>query len=302
MKLASFFDSDQTALGIVEGDRLLNLTAVSPHYSAATNNAVGFADMMSLISAENRAIDSVHRIAAWAAENESGRFSRPLAETDFNVPLSNPGKIICVGLNYADHCRETNTPMPASPVLFNKFSSALLPHGGEITWSPAVSQQVDYEAELAVIIGKKARFVKEADAFDYIAGYTIVNDISARDVQFSDGQWIRGKSFDTFCPMGPFVVTADEIADPHTLAIQCRVNGRTLQDSNTAEMIFKIPFLIEFISSFCTLYPGDIISTGTPHGVGAFRDPKIFLKTGDVVEVEIEGIGLLQNKVVQGSG
>jgi acylpyruvate hydrolase len=164
-----------------------------------------------------------------------------------------------------------------------------------------VSQQVDYEAELAVIIGKKARFVKEADAFNYIAGYTIVNDISARDVQFSDGQWIRGKSFDTFCPMGPFMVTADEIADPHTLAIQCRVNGRTLQDSNTAEMIFKIPFLIEFISSFCTLYPGDIISTGTPHGVGAFREPKIFLKTGDVVEVEIEGIGSLQNKVVQGS-
>lgn len=297
MRLASFTEAGQRVLGLVQGDRLLNLTAVSPHYTAATGNNVPFTDMASLLSAKNSSRETVQSLAAWAKENGAAEFSTPLAEADYTVPLLNPGKIICVGLNYADHCRETNTPLPSSPILFNKFSSSLLPHGGEITWSPTVTQQVDYEAELAIIIGKTARFVNEADAMDYIAGYTILNDISARDVQFSDGQWIRGKSFDTFCPMGPFVVTADDIADPHKLAIQCRVNGQTLQDSNTAEMIFKIPFLIEFISNFCTLYPGDIISTGTPHGVGAFREPKIFLKPGDEVEVEIEGIGLLKNKV-----
>jgi 2-keto-4-pentenoate hydratase/2-oxohepta-3-ene-1,7-dioic acid hydratase in catechol pathway len=160
-----------------------------------------------------------------------------------------------------------------------------------------MTQKVDYEAELAVIIGKKASRVSEDEAMDHVAGYTIVNDITARDVQSSDGQWIRGKSFDTFCPMGPFVVTAGALPDPHDLAIRCRVNGVTMQDSNTSEMIFKIPALISFISRSSTLMPGDIISTGTPHGVGVGRDPQVFLKPGDTVEVEVEGIGVLMNTV-----
>lgn len=295
MKLTSFIQSGKTQLGVVQGEKILNLTAVSAHTNGRDQTA--FSDMASLLTAVPHLQDRAHQLISWAEEKGAEQYSNPITQTEFTVPLANPGKIICVGLNYADHCRETNTPLPDSPVLFNKFNSALLPHEGEITWAADVTQKVDYEAELAVIIGKKARFVKEADALDYVAAYTIVNDISARDVQFADGQWIRGKSFDTFCPMGPFVVTADDIPDPQNLAIQCRVNGRTLQDSNTAEMIFKIPFLIEFISSFCTLYPGDIISTGTPHGVGAFRDPKVFLQPGDVVEVEIEGIGVLRNSV-----
>lgn len=300
MKLVSFNQSGQTQTGIVLTDQVLNLTALAPHYMGATANKTStavFADMASFLSGGNRTLDIAHSMVAWAQDNKANQFYTPLDAINLTVPIVNPGKIICVGLNYADHCRETDTPLPTSPVIFNKFNSALLPHLGEITWSPALSQQVDYEAELAIIIGKKARNVKADDALDYIAAYTIVNDISARDVQFSDGQWIRGKSFDTFCPMGPFAVTADEITDPHNLAIKCRVNDRTLQDSNTAEMIFKIPFLIEFISGFCTLHPGDIISTGTPHGVGAFRDPKIFLNPGDLVEVEIEKIGTLSNRV-----
>ena len=159
------------------------------------------------------------------------------------------------------------------------------------------SEKVDFEAELAVVIGKQGHGIAAADAYDYVAGYTIVNDISARDVQFGDGQWIRGKSFDTFAPMGPYIVTADEIPDPQKLAIQCRLNGNVMQDSNTKEMIFTIPVLIEFISRTCTILPGDIISTGTPHGVGVSRDPQVFLHPGDTVEVTVEGLGTLSNPV-----
>ena len=154
-----------------------------------------------------------------------------------------------------------------------------------------------YEAELAVVIGRKARNVTADQAYDYVAGYSIINDISARDVQFADQQWVRGKSFDTFCPMGPFLVTPDEIDDPMNLPIKLTLNGRIMQESNTYEMIFKLPYLIEFISKTCTLLPGDIISTGTPAGVGVFRDPKVLLKPGDLLEVEIEGLGLLRNSV-----
>ena len=188
MRLASFIESGQSVLGLVQGEQLLNLTAVSAHFTDATQNDGHFTDMALLLSANNGSRETVLSLAAWAKENGPTQFSIPLADAEYAVPLANPGKIICVGLNYADHCRETNTPLPSSPILFNKFTSSLLPHGGEITWSPKVTQQVDYEAELAIIIGKTARFVNEADAMDYIAGYTILNDISARDVQFSDGQ------------------------------------------------------------------------------------------------------------------
>ena len=220
----------------------------------------------------------------------------PLASVRLRAPLR-PGKIICVGLNYMDHCREQKIDPPDRPTLFAKFPTSVVGPGDAIEWPADFSTQVDYEAELAVVVGRTARRVRSDDALDYVFGYTVADDVSARDVQFSDKQWIRGKAADTFCPLGPVVVTRDEVPDPQALAIRCRVNGTTLQDSNTREMIFPVREIVAFISRAITLEPGDVILTGTPDGVGVFRDPKVFLKPGDRVEVEIEGLGLLSNPV-----
>jgi 2-keto-4-pentenoate hydratase/2-oxohepta-3-ene-1,7-dioic acid hydratase in catechol pathway len=202
-----------------------------------------------------------------------------------------------VGLNYFDHCREQDIEVPDRPILFAKFPSSIVGPEEEITWHPDTSQRVDYEAELAVVIGRKGRHIPIERAYEYVAGYTIVNDVSARDVQFTDKQWIRGKSFDTFCPMGPYLLTADELPDPHTLDIRCWVNGELRQSSNTRELIFKVHDLLAYISKTCTLMPGDILITGTPGGVGVFRNPQVFLKAGDLVEIEIDRLGRLQNRV-----
>jgi 2-keto-4-pentenoate hydratase/2-oxohepta-3-ene-1,7-dioic acid hydratase in catechol pathway len=218
-----------------------------------------------------------------------------------NLPINNrPGKIICVGLNYHDHAIESNMAVPKSPVIFSKFPSSAIGNEDAIVL-PQGSTEVDYEAELAVVIGQRASKVSAKDAMNYVQGYTCMNDVSARDFQFMDGQWQRGKSCDTFAPLGPWVVPADKIPDPHRLRVQCRLNGSVMQDSNTEQLIFKIPELIEFISATITLEPGDIIATGTPPGVGFARKPPVFLKPGDVVEIEIEGIGVLRNPVVASS-
>jgi 2-keto-4-pentenoate hydratase/2-oxohepta-3-ene-1,7-dioic acid hydratase in catechol pathway len=299
VKLVSYREQDETRLGVTQAGKIVNLSAAARRFAETTGREVpesAFASMADLLTASDGALETAGGITAWALEHAPDVIV-DLETAEIDIPLVNPGKIICIGLNYADHCRETNTPVPDSPVLFTKFTTSMLPHGGEISWLPEMTQKVDYEAELAVIIGRKAARVAEEEAMNYVAGYTIVNDVSARDVQFSDGQWIRGKSFDTFCPIGPFVVTADTLLDPHALDIQCRVNGITLQDSNTGEMIFKIPYLISYISHSSTLLPGDIISTGTPHGVGIGHDPQVLLKSGDKVEVEVEGIGILINTV-----
>jgi 5-carboxymethyl-2-hydroxymuconate isomerase len=214
------------------------------------------------------------------------------------APVERPAKVVAIGLNYWDHCRETNTPPPSRPIVFTKFSTAIIGPGTPITWSGALTREVDYEAELAVVIGKTARRVPEDRALDYVFGYTAANDVSARDLQFSDGQWVRAKSLDTFCPLGPVLVTADEIGDPQALAIRCELNGQRVQDSSTHEMIFGVAALISFCSHAFTLEPGDVILTGTPHGTGAFRDPKLFMQHGDTVVVEIAGIGRLQNPCV----
>ena len=211
-------------------------------------------------------------------------------------PIGRPGKIICVGLNYLDHCRETNTPPPEQPLRFTKFTTSMSGPSDDIVWSTHLTNEVDFEAELAVVIGKTGRFVGENDAFDFVAGYTVANDVSARDVQLGDGQWVRGKSLDTFCPLGPTFVTADEIPDPQNLAIRSILNGEVMQDSNTNLMIFPVAKLIAFCSQAFTLEPGDLILTGTPHGVGLGRDPKVYLKDGDVIVIEIEGIGRIMNK------
>jgi 2-keto-4-pentenoate hydratase/2-oxohepta-3-ene-1,7-dioic acid hydratase in catechol pathway len=211
-------------------------------------------------------------------------------------PIKRPGKIICVGLNYMDHCRETNTPPPERPLLFTKFTTAMTGPRDDIVWSTELTSEVDFEAELAVIIGKSCRRVTEGDAIDYVAGYTAANDVSARDVQLDDGQWVRGKSLDTFCPLGPAFVTSDEIPDPQNLAIRSILNGEIMQDSNTNLMIFSVASVIAFCSQAFTLEPGDIILTGTPHGVGLGRDPKVYMNDGDMIVVEIEGIGRIENR------
>lgn len=217
-----------------------------------------------------------------------------VALTDFTPPT----KVLAIGLNYADHARESGMTPPKNPLIFVKTQNSVCYDGDTITWAASASTTVDYEAELAVVIGKQAKNVSEADALGYVYGYTCCNDVSARDEQFADQQWVRAKSFDTFCPLGPSIVTADEIPDPQNLRIMCRVNGETLQDSNTSEMIFGVAYLISYISQYMTLEPGDIIATGTPFGVGFSRTPPIYLKDGDVCEIEIEGIGTLTNPVV----
>ena len=219
-----------------------------------------------------------------------------LASVHLSSPIPRPGKIICIGLNYRDHAEESGMAIPTSPIIFSKFGTCVI-GSGETVRIPPGSTQVDYEAELAVVIGRTAKNVSRSDAMDHVFGYTNFNDVSARDFQFADGQWQRGKSCDTFAPMGPAVVTADEILDPHDLNIRFRLNGETLQDSNTCQLIFKTPELIEFLSRVITLEPGDVIATGTPPGVGFARKPPIFMKPGDVAEVEIEGLGSLSNPI-----
>jgi 2-keto-4-pentenoate hydratase/2-oxohepta-3-ene-1,7-dioic acid hydratase in catechol pathway len=213
------------------------------------------------------------------------------------APVPRPGKFICIGLNYRDHAAESNMPIPEQPVIFSKFSNCVIAPGEPVV-IPSKSQQVDYEAELAVVIGRHAKNVKASQAYDYVLGYTAVNDVSARDFQFADGQWQRGKSSDTFAPMGQVIVTTDEIPDPHKLSIKLVLNGQTMQDSNTEQLIFGVPALIEFLTESITLEPGDVIATGTPPGVGFARKPPVFLKPGDQMEVLIEGIGGVGNPVV----
>lgn len=213
------------------------------------------------------------------------------------APVPRPGKIICIGLNYRDHAEESGAEIPKSPIIFSKFATCVAGAHQPIV-IPKTSSQVDYEAELAFVVGRRGKTVKKEDALRYVFGYMNFNDVSARDFQFADGQWQRGKSCDTFAPAGEFVATADEIKDPHNLNIQFRLNGETLQNSNTRELIFKIPELIEFISQTITLEPGDIVATGTPPGVGFARKPPVFLKDGDLAEVEIENLGVLANPIV----
>jgi 2-keto-4-pentenoate hydratase/2-oxohepta-3-ene-1,7-dioic acid hydratase in catechol pathway len=214
------------------------------------------------------------------------------------VPLSisRPGKIVCVGLNYLDHAQEGGMDLPKAPLLFAKWPNALIGDGEAIVLPPE-AHEVDYEAELGVVIGTTARRVSEADALDHVEGYICLNDVSARDLQFGDGQWTRGKSVDTFCPVGPRLVPREEIDDPQQLGIRCVLNGVAMQDSSTAQMIFSVAEIIAYVSRVITLEPGDLIATGTPAGVGVFRDPKVLLKDGDEVSVEIDGLGTLTNPV-----
>ncbi|MEU6107487.1 fumarylacetoacetate hydrolase family protein [Streptomyces albidoflavus] len=221
----------------------------------------------------------------------------PLSEVEVLSPLAAPQKIICIGLNYADHIRETGLETPEVPLAFVKTAHCLTGPASDIRVPRHASGQLDWEAELAVVIGRTARDVDAAHAMGHVFGYTVANDVSARDAQFSDGQWFRGKNFDDFCPLGPWIVTADEIPDPQALAVSAKVNGTTVQDSSTKEMIFGVAETLAYLSRYMTLHPGDVIATGTPHGVGMGRTPQLWLTDGDVVEVEVEKVGRLRNTV-----
>lgn len=247
-------------------------------------------------SAINRAREAYHYIIS---HSDKDKFMFDLADVSYGMPIPAPSKIICVGKNYADHVAEMQDgEIPEFPVLFAKFSNALIGPEDAIEKS-AFTDKLDYEAELAIVIGKETSQVNRADAYDYIAGYTIGNDISARDLQKRTPQWLQGKTLDCSTPIGPWIVTADEIEDPCNLSIRSFVNGEQRQDSNTSHFIFDIPFLIEFISHLITLTPGDIILTGTPDGVGFAMKPPQFLQDGDIVTLEIEEIGKMENSVIQ---
>jgi 2-keto-4-pentenoate hydratase/2-oxohepta-3-ene-1,7-dioic acid hydratase in catechol pathway len=216
-------------------------------------------------------------------------------------PMPDPRKIVCLGLNYRDHAAESGVPVPKEPILFSKYATALVGPTDPIVL-PSVSHEVDYEAELVIVVGKRGRHIAPDAAAAYVAGYTVGHDVSARDWQLKkEGrQWMVGKTFDTFAPTGPWLVTPDEVPDPHALPIRLRLNGQTMQDSSTSQMVFGVGPTLAYLSQVFTLEPGDLIFTGTPPGVGFARKPPVFLKGGDVVEVEIEGLGMLRNPVVQG--
>ncbi|MFK7742451.1 MAG: fumarylacetoacetate hydrolase family protein [Planctomycetota bacterium] len=213
-----------------------------------------------------------------------------------HAPVPRPGKILCIGLNYRDHAEEQGADLPERPLIFSKFSTCTLAPGGTIL-IPTGSTRTDFEAELGVVIGRRASRVRKADAMQHVLGYCNFHDVSARDFQFADGQWQRGKACDTFAPFGEFIATTDEVPDPHNLGIRLRLNGKTMQDSNTSQLVFDVPTLIADLSQYFTLEPGDVIATGTPPGVGFARKPPVYMQPGDTVEVEIDGLGVLRNLV-----
>ena len=267
MKISQFYDKNRLRLGLIEYNSLIPLDFQG--------------EMIDFIGGNPNCMPSGEPI--------------PLNRVKFAPVVNIPSKIIGVGLNYMDHIRESKGEVTNFPPLFAKFPSSLLGHNEQITWDSLLTQKVDFEGELAIIIGKKVYRCLESEAMENIFGYSCANDVSARDIQFGDKQWVRGKSLDTFCPIGPWIVTSDDISDPHSLGIKCLLNQQIMQDSHTRMMIFKVPQLISFLSQHFTLLPGDVILTGTPQGVGAFRDPPVYLKDGDEIVIEIEHLGRLVN-------
>ncbi len=271
-------------LGIVEAGHWLPAERILAH---------GPRTMSDLLAAGP---DGLTELRDAAARARIGMTGDPIAGADLLAPVPRPGKVVAIGRNYRDHADEEGVEPPPAPLIFSKWPSSVIGHGAEVRWDPALTGQVDYEAELAVVIGRPARRVGVADALDHVLGYTCLNDLSARDLQFGDGQWTRGKSLDTFCPMGPVLVTPDELGDAQDLAIRCSVEGDVLQQARTSQMYFSVAEIISHCSMAFTLEPGDVIATGTPAGVGVFREPPRFLADGDRVTVEIEGIGVLENR------
>jgi len=274
MKLATFQRRGAVSFGAISNGSITDLSHLG-------------VDLMSLL-AEGR-------LATQPVPPDAPR--HPLHEIEWLPPIPRPGKIVCAGLNYRSHLALLNEPIPEVPVLFTKPGTSLIGSGHPIVL-PHVSQKVDYEGELAVVIGKKGKYIPESAALSYVAGYTCANDVSAHDIEFRTSQWTSGKMLDAFCPLGSVLTTADEVPDPNALRLRTILNGETVQDESTSDMVFPVAALISYISSLSTLEPGDVILTGTPAGLGCMRDPPVFLKPGDQVTVTVDKIGRLDNPVI----
>jgi 2,4-didehydro-3-deoxy-L-rhamnonate hydrolase len=289
VRLISFRSGSGETLAVVAGDRWV---------AAADLVSGGPVTMADLLSGGETTLQT---LGAAAARSSIAQQGQPVDGLELLAPVPRPGKVVGIGRNYREHVDEEGADRPAAPLVFAKWPTAVIGDRAEIRWDPGLTGQVDWEAELGVVIGRRARAVEEAAALDHVLGYTCLNDVSARDIQFGDGQWVRGKSLDTFCPMGPALITADEIPDPQDLGIGCLVGAERVQDARTSQMYFGVAEIVAYCSRFFTLERGDVIATGTPGGVGVFRDPPRFLGDGDVVTVEIERIGRLVNVCRTGS-
>ena len=277
MKLATFKRGGRINFGAIVGDRAIDLGGLHP-------------DLVSLLAGGEAAMDAARQAVALAD------LSYAVSEIEWLPPVPRPGKVIGVGLNYRSHLALLDEPVPEFPVLFTKPTTSLVGSGHAIVLPP-VTSQVDYEGELAVVIGTRGKYIAESDALAHVGGYTCANDVSAHDIEFRTSQWTSGKMLDTFCPMGPVIATADEVPDPGCLHLRTTLNDELVQDESTSDMYFPVPKLISYISSLCTLEPGDVILTGTPAGLGCMRRPQLFLRPGDRVAVAIDRIGVLTSPV-----
>jgi acylpyruvate hydrolase len=316
MKLVTFAYRGTERVGLLEAGQVVDVNRAYAALLAqrgairaqAMADALVPAEMVSLLEAGEQALTAVREavsdaLARVASGDQAGGLRHngvifSSAEVTLKAPLPRPGKLILLGLNYRDHAEETGQKIPEVPTLFAKYRNSII-GPGETILIPRVTEQIDYEAEFAFVIGRRGHDIPRDRALDYVAGYTIVNDVSARDYQFVTSQWMVGKAFDTHCPMGPALVLKDEIADPHDLDISLSIAGEVLQRSNTRQLIFKIPETVEYLSQVLTLEPGDVISTGTPSGVGFARKPPRWLRPGETVRVEISGLGVLENPVAK---
>jgi 2,4-diketo-3-deoxy-L-fuconate hydrolase len=279
MKLIRWMNGNKPATGIVLNDEYFDTSSFGEDY-----NEFFF---------ENEGLDRFQKFA----ESNKDRLPKLSPNIRLASPIARPSKIVCIGLNYADHAKETNAQIPKEPIIFFKSTTALIGPNDDVI-IPKNSKKTDWEVELAIVIGKKASYVEESEALNYVAGYCLHNDLSEREFQIErGGQWVKGKSCDTFAPLGPYLATQDEITDVNNLKLWLKVNGQTMQNGNTSNFIFKVPFVVSYLSQFMTLLPGDVISTGTPAGVGLGMNPQVYLKPGDVVELGIDGLGSSKQNV-----
>jgi 2-keto-4-pentenoate hydratase/2-oxohepta-3-ene-1,7-dioic acid hydratase in catechol pathway len=294
VKLAAIRRGDKTQLHADVGDGYVDLGEAAAALGMA--GLAGLADVGDLYRAGPGMVANVRKAIIAAPGLRLSRVA--LGDYVLDAPVRNPASIVCIGRNYVEHIKEGNVPVPEYPILFSKFPNTLVGSGAGVRAHGELTQQLDYEGELAVVIGERASRIPAASAMSVVAGYTILNDVSARDLQYQDLQWIRGKSLDSWCPLGPVFVSADEVSDPHALRIQTRVNGELRQNGSCGDMLFKIPQLIEFITRGITLQPGDLIATGTPSGVGLGFTPPKWLIVGDRIDISIEPIGTLHSVIV----
>jgi acylpyruvate hydrolase len=313
MRLVTYSRKGQVSLGAVLDENVVDLHRA---YHAAIEHA-GDADelavaplrvppnMLGFLHGGDASMAAARRALAFVEQQRDSAVGRdlrdPLKDVKLLAPIQRPGKMVCLGLNYHSHLAELREPTPQYPILFHKVVTSLIGHRDAIVL-PQVSRQVDYEGELAVVIGRRGKSIPEREALSYVAGYTCANDVSAHDIEFRTSQWASGKMLDTFCPLGPMLVTREDIPDPGALRVTTILNGKTVQDAPTSDMVFSVPFLISYISSLATLEPGDLILTGTPAGIGCNKTPMVFLVPGDDISIQVEGIGTLANPVTAEAG